>query len=65
MGDRLRPMKLLLFAAAVAVAAADSIYPSDHWSHSKELTTDNAEAWIKEQVDAGKTAMVRWIASEG
>jgi len=72
MGERTRRLRCmpamlrgrsLFLASLVAVAAA--IYPDDHWSHSKELTTENAEPWIKENVDAGKTVMVRWIASEG
>ena len=31
----------------------------------KKVTTDNVDGFIKEQVDAGKTLFVRWIASEG
>lgn len=31
----------------------------------KKVTTDNVDGFIKEQVDAGKTLFIRWIASEG
>ena len=41
------------------------IYPDDHWEHATELTPDTADAWVQENVDAGKTALIRWIASEG
>jgi hypothetical protein len=51
-------------AGLVAVAAA-GIYPDDHWTYSTELTTSNADDFIKTNVDAGKTVFVRWIASEG
>jgi len=50
--------------ALVAVAAA-GLYPEDHWTYSTEITTDNADSFIKENVDAGKTVFIRWIASEG
>ena len=33
--------------------------------HTMTLTPDNFNDWIKTEVDAGKTAFVRWIASEG
>jgi len=51
--------------ATFAVAALAGIYPDDHWNFSTELTTSNADDFIKENVDAGKTVFVRWIASEG
>ena len=52
-------------AAALVTLFAVGIYPSDHWDHSTKLTTNNFEGFVKEQVDAGKTLFVRWIASEG
>jgi len=61
---RPRAMRLVVLAALVATAAA-GIYPDDHWSYSTDLTTENADNFIKENVDAGKTVFVRWIASEG
>jgi hypothetical protein len=54
---------LLLLAVAFGVAAA--IYPDDHWTYSKQLTSGNFDDYVKSQVDAGKTLFVRWIASEG
>jgi len=57
-------MRVFIYAALVAVAAA-GIYPDDHWDYSTELTTSNADDFIKTNVDAGKTVFVRWIASEG
>ena len=60
-------MKLLpvLLAALMAVGASAGIYPDDHWDYSTKLTVDSFDAHVKEQVDAGKTLFVRWIASEG
>jgi len=51
--------------AAAVLAVASAIYPDDHWSYSTEMTLDNADSFIKENVDAGKTVFVRWIASAG
>jgi len=41
------------------------IYPDGHWDRCTELSTDNADAFVKENVDKGKTVFIRWIASEG
>ena len=51
-----------LLALASTVAA---IYPDDHWTYSTKLTSDNFEAKVKAEVDAGRTLFVRWIASAG
>lgn len=51
--------------AAVAAMATAGIYPDGHWDHSTELSTGNADSFVKENVDDGKTVFVRWIASEG
>ena len=59
----MRSRDLLLLAAAFGVAAA--IYPDDHWTYSKKLTSGDFDEYVKSQVDAGKTLFVRWIASEG
>jgi len=53
----------MLLSAALLLTSG--IYPSDHWSYSTKLTSSSMDSYIKEQVDAGKTAFVRWIASEG
>jgi len=44
---------------------AAGIYPDGHWDHSTELSTENADDFVKKNVDAGKTVFIRWIASEG
>jgi len=41
------------------------IHPDGHWDRATELTPDNSDAFVKENVDAGKTVFIRWIASEG
>jgi len=58
-------MRRGFLAAFVTLAVAQGIYPDDHWNYSTELTPDNGDQFIKENVDAGKTVFVRWIASEG
>jgi hypothetical protein len=55
--------KVLLLAALLGVASA--IYPDDHWSFSKKLTSANIDDEIKAAVDGGKTMFVRLIASAG
>ena len=56
-----------MFAAAAVLLAAGTagIYPDGHWKTATKLTTSNFESFVKESVDSGKTAIVRWIASEG
>jgi len=49
---------------AMGMAQA-GIYPDGHWDAVTKLTTENADSFVKENVDAGKTVFVRWIASEG
>jgi len=50
--------------ATVAVAQA-SIHPEGHWDRCTALSPENADDFVKEHVDGGKTVIVRWIASEG
>jgi len=50
---------------AAARLAQAGIYPDGHWDRSTELTTENADEFVKKNVDAGKTVFIRWIASEG
>ena len=38
------------------VGAQAGIYPDNHWDFSTELTADSADAFVKDNVDAGKTA---------
>lgn len=58
-------MRELLLMGLSFLAVAYGIYPESHWTYSSELTTDNFDSFVKDNVDAGKTVMVRWIASEG
>jgi hypothetical protein len=58
-------MALRVLTAALLVASVSAIYPADHWDYSTKLTEENAESFIKENIDAGKTVYVRWIASAG
>ena len=39
--------------------------PEGHFDKVHKCTQGNFDALVKEQVDAGKTLFVRWIASEG
>jgi len=41
------------------------IHSEGHWDRCTELTPENADGFVKENVDAGKTVFIRWIASEG
>lgn len=56
---------LLLFMLGLVHQQVTAIYPDDHFSFSKKLTTSNFDNEIKEAVDSGKTMFVRWIASAG
>mmetsp|Transcript_22195 Transcript_22195/g.32761 ORF Transcript_22195/g.32761 Transcript_22195/m.32761 type:complete len:80 (-) Transcript_22195:985-1224(-) len=46
-------------------ASVMAIYPSDHWDHSTQLTTENFDSIIQSHIDADRTVFVRWIASQG
>jgi len=52
-------------ATAAWVASAGGIFPDDHWDHSTDLTPAIADDFVKKHVDAGKTVMIKFIASEG
>jgi len=58
------PMSALLVLSAVALVHG-GIHPDGHWDRCSELTPDSADNFVKENVDAGKTVFIRWIASEG
>jgi len=51
--------------ALLSVAGVRGIYPEGHWDIVKKCTVENMDATVKETVDAGKTLIVRWIASAG
>lgn len=57
-------LKVLTLGMLASLTGA-SIYPDDHWSKSFKMTADNFEDKVKQEVDAGKTLFVRFIASEG
>lgn len=57
--------RVLLTVGLLASLAVGGIYPDDHWSKSFKMTADNFEDKVKEEVDAGKTLFIRFIASEG
>lgn len=46
--------KVINICLLVGVQAG--IYPDNHWDFSTELTADTADAFVKDNVDAGKTA---------
>ena len=53
-------------AALLTTALLAGIYPDGHFDHVTKVTDETMfNALVKEQVDAGKTLFVRWIASEG
>jgi len=58
----------VLAAVSIVVTSAGgggNIYPDGHWERSTELNTDNVDDFVQDNVDAGKTVFIRWIASEG
>jgi len=52
-------------ALALVGLAGAGIYPDGHFDHITKMTEATFEDVVKEEVDAGKTLFVRWIASEG
>lgn len=56
---------LAIIVIAVVTGLAQAIYPPDHWNYSTKLTLDNYVSKIQDEIDAGKTVFVRFIASEG
>ena len=50
---------LLLLVMGVAVA----IYPDHHWNYATQLTEANFDTFVQDNIQAGKTVFVRWIAS--
>ena len=51
-------------ALALTVALC-AIYPENHFDKVHKVTQANFDGIIKQEVDAGKTLFVRWIASPG
>jgi len=52
-------------ALLALVGAAAGIYPDGHFDKVTKVTADNADDFVKENVDAGKTVFIRTIASAG
>ena len=63
--ERTPPLAVGMALLALTATVLAGIYPSGHFDTAKKLTTTNFDDHVKEQVDAGKTLFVRWIASEG
>jgi len=62
---RMAVLSTIVGVLLTATVANAGIYSDDHWEHSTELTADTADEWVKGHVDAGRTGIIRWIASEG
>ena len=52
-------------ATLLTAAALLGIYPDGHFDTVTKLTKENIDSTIAENVDAGKTLFVRFIASAG
>lgn len=57
--------RVAVVMALLVGSAMGGIYPDGHFDVSTKLTLDNYEGVIQNAIDAGKTLMVRFIASEG
>ena len=64
-GETMLQTLLLLLLLQVVQQQIVAIYPEDHFTFSKKLTTSNFDTEIRGAVDGGKTMFVRWIASPG
>ena len=51
--------------SAASSVSFSQLLPDDHWSYAVKLTADTFESKIQNEIDAGKTMFVRWIASPG
>jgi hypothetical protein len=60
-------MRILALALTLIliVSTAMAIYPEDHWNYSTKLTKDNYASFLADNLAAGKTVLVRTIASSG
>eukprot|EP00440_Ansanella_granifera_P047966 gb/GFBE01051959.1/.p1 GENE.gb/GFBE01051959.1/~~gb/GFBE01051959.1/.p1 ORF type:complete len:235 (+),score=69.19 gb/GFBE01051959.1/:1-705(+) len=55
----------VLPAIALVLGVAQAIYPENHWEKSVKITKENADAFVKEHVDAGRTVIIRAISKVG
>lgn len=58
-------MHIWLVGLAIIVSTAMAIYPEDHWNYSTKLTKENYGSFLADNLAAGKTVLVRTIASSG
>jgi len=58
-------MALVALTVGLLASFTGAIYPDDHWSKSFKMTSDNFQDKVQKEIDAGKTLMVRFIASAG
>lgn len=58
-------MALIALTVGLLASLTGAIYPEDHWTKSFKMTSDNFAGKVQEEIDAGKTLMVRFIASAG
>ena len=58
-GETMLQTLLLLLLLQVVQQQIVAIYPEDHFTFSKKLTTSNFDTEIKEAVDAGKEVIIR------
>jgi len=57
---------LTTMAMTLVGLAAAGIYPDGHFDYVTKVSDESQfEDLVKQEVDAGKTLFVRWIASEG
>lgn len=53
------------FLSLSLLVAVGAIYPAGHFESVHKLTVGNFDETVKTEVDAGRTMIVRWIASAG
>jgi len=58
-------MRVATAALLLLASAEGSIYPDGHWDRATKVGSKNANDFVKENVDKGKTVFIRAIASEG
>jgi hypothetical protein len=61
----MRVLLIALLGLALAVSTVMAIYPDDHWQYATKLTKSNYQAFVADNLKAGKTVVVRTIASSG
>lgn len=65
-GSVLGRAAILLMSLILLTKVADTgaIYPEDHWTYSTKISDEqHLHSLVQEEIDAGRTLFVRWIAS--